>query len=203
MSNVHTAAHPPGEIRGRSKRSNRRAASPDAILAAFPEGPDVQEAETHDVPEALAEELADSILDPEACRAAAARIPGRPDSDPVGCCEVAFAGIATLEHVIAETHGGPAAARMNAAGRRPGPDLGGGSHARNGGPLRAAEPGRRGGRGRGAVSRPGLLVAEAGGDGRGAPRREGASDAALTSLAEVFNDITNRAALAISCSGSG
>lgn len=155
-------------------------------------------------PEALAEELADSILDPEACRAAAARIPGRPDSDPVGCCEVAFAGIATLEHVIAETHGGPVAARMNAAVDAALARTFGGAHT----PETEAHYGPR-------------ILADAAADAVAqylgpaywsrklaetvAARLgvKGASGAALASLAEVFNDITNRAALAISRSGSG
>ncbi len=65
-------------------------------------------------PEELAGELAATILDPDARSAAAARIPGRPDPDPVGSREVAFAGIAALKHVISETRAGPIADRMNA-----------------------------------------------------------------------------------------
>ncbi len=65
--------------------------------------------------EQLARDLAATVIDPQACRRAAARLPERPDPDPVGCCEIAFAGVATLKHVIADTQVPAIAARMNAA----------------------------------------------------------------------------------------
>jgi hypothetical protein len=65
--------------------------------------------------EQLARELAATVIDPDACRRAAARLGERPDPDPVGCCEMAFAGVATLEHVIADTQAPAIAARMNGA----------------------------------------------------------------------------------------
>ncbi len=64
--------------------------------------------------EQLARDIAARILDPEVCRAAAAGLPDRPTSDPVGCCELAFAGAGVLKHVIAETQSTTIAARMNA-----------------------------------------------------------------------------------------
>ncbi|MEO8927229.1 MAG: hypothetical protein ABI306_08700 [Caulobacteraceae bacterium] len=63
--------------------------------------------------EQLARDLAAGILDPEACRTAAARLSNRPTPDPVGSCEMAFAGAATLKHVIDETQPPAIAARMN------------------------------------------------------------------------------------------
>jgi hypothetical protein len=65
--------------------------------------------------EQLARDLAATVIDPDACRQAAMRLPDRPDPDPVGCCEVAFAAVATLRHVIADTQAPAIAARMNGA----------------------------------------------------------------------------------------
>ncbi|MGI8840824.1 MAG: hypothetical protein ACR2F8_08620 [Caulobacteraceae bacterium] len=63
--------------------------------------------------EELARDLAGRVLDPDACRRAAATLPGRPAPDPVGSCEMAFAGAATLKHLIADTQPPAIAARMN------------------------------------------------------------------------------------------
>lgn len=62
--------------------------------------------------EQVAGDLAARILDPESCRAAAACLPGRPTPDPVGSCEMAFAGAATLKHVITDTQTHAHATRM-------------------------------------------------------------------------------------------
>jgi hypothetical protein len=78
--------------------------------------------------EQLARDLAATVIDPQACRIAAARLPGRPNPDPVGCCEMAFAGVATLEHVIADTQAPAIAARMNAAVDAALADAFGGAH---------------------------------------------------------------------------
>ena len=64
--------------------------------------------------EQVAGDLAARVLDPETCRRAAASLPGRPTPDPVGSCEMAFAGAATLKHVIADTQPPAIAARMGA-----------------------------------------------------------------------------------------
>ncbi|MBA3811720.1 MAG: hypothetical protein H0X27_08805 [Caulobacteraceae bacterium] len=59
--------------------------------------------------------LAQKALDPGACLKQANRLPGRPDHDPIACCEIAFAKAGTLKHVIADTQGAALAGRMNAA----------------------------------------------------------------------------------------
>jgi len=78
--------------------------------------------------EQLAGDLAARILDPETCREAAARLPGRPTPDPVGSCEMAFAGAATLKHVIADTQSPAIAARMTGAVDAAVADAFGGAH---------------------------------------------------------------------------
>ena len=64
--------------------------------------------------EQIARELAARVLDPDICRRAAAALSGRPIPDPVGSCEMAFAGAGTLKHVIDDTQAAAIAARMNA-----------------------------------------------------------------------------------------
>ena len=78
--------------------------------------------------EQVAGDLAARVLDPEACREAAARLPGRPAPDPVGSCEMAFAGAATLKHVIADTQAPAIAARMTGAVDAAVADAFGGAH---------------------------------------------------------------------------
>jgi len=65
--------------------------------------------------EQVAGDLVARVIDPETCREAAARLPGRPTPDPVGSCEMAFAGAATLKHVISDTQVPAIVARMNGA----------------------------------------------------------------------------------------
>lgn len=62
--------------------------------------------------EQVAADLAARILDPETCREAATQLSDRPAPDPVGSCEMAFAGAAILKHVIADTQTEAVAARM-------------------------------------------------------------------------------------------
>lgn len=50
----------------------------------------------------LATMLAMRFLRPEACREAAARLPGRPSPDEVGACEMAFARAAVVRHVVTD-----------------------------------------------------------------------------------------------------
>lgn len=59
--------------------------------------------------------LALKALDPAECLRATHRLPGRPDPDPIACCEIAFAKAGTLKHVFADTQPAAIAARMNAA----------------------------------------------------------------------------------------
>lgn len=65
--------------------------------------------------EALGEELAARFLDAPDCRRVASLLRGRPDPDPVACCEAAFARAAVLEFVIGDTQSSEIAGRMNAA----------------------------------------------------------------------------------------
>ncbi len=78
--------------------------------------------------EQVARELALRVLDPETCRRAAASLPGRPSPDPVGSCEMAFAGAGTLKHVIADTQTPDIAARMNGVVDTAVADAFGGAH---------------------------------------------------------------------------
>ena len=78
--------------------------------------------------EQVARDLALKVIDPETCRATATTLAGRPTPDPIGSCEMAFAGAATLKHVIADTQPPAIAARMNAAVDAAVADAFGGAH---------------------------------------------------------------------------
>lgn len=146
-------------------------------------------------PEQLARELAATVIDPEACRRAAGRLLDRPSPDPVGCCEMAFAGVATLEHVITDTQDPAIAVRMNGVVDAALAEAFGGGHS----PETEAHygPGSLGEAARQAVEayKPAAffsrrvvetMAARLGIEGRPSPE-----------VAQVFSDITTRASLAI------
>jgi hypothetical protein len=146
--------------------------------------------------EQLGRDLAAMVIDPEACRQAAARLAGRPDPDPVGCCEMAFAGTATLKHVISDTQTAAIAARMNGAVDAAVADAFGGVHTAETeshyGPesLRdAAAQAVENYRGPAFWSKKVAEVMAA---------RLGIAGPTSMEVAQVFSDITTRTALAIS-----
>jgi len=146
--------------------------------------------------EKVAGDLAAAVLDPETCRAAAARLSGRPSPDPVGSCEMAFAGAATLKHVIADTQSPAIAARMTVAIDAAVADVFGGAHT----PQTEAHYGPDS-----LAQAAAAAVARYQGDAFWSKRlaetlgaRLGISEAPSMDVARIFSDITEDSVLAIS-----
>lgn len=148
------------------------------------------------IAEQVARDLALEVIDPEACRRAAGTLRGRPTPDPVGSCEMAFAGAATLKHVIGDTQPPAIAGRMGAAVDAAVADAFGGAHT----PETADHYGPEGLREAAAKA-----VKRYRGDAFWSKRvaetmaaRLGIPGKPSAEVAQIFSDITRHAVLAIS-----